>query len=174
MDTLDIKALEALQSSGRESWAGLGEMLGMTGPAAAERVRRLEERGIIRRYTAVVDPQAVGVGLAAFVAVSLDRPRDRAALLTRVKALPEVQECHHVAGEDDFLLKIRCRDTADLERLLTDELKSIGGVVRTRTTVVLRTLKETTAVPVSGDRPLRPPDAGRSPAARGRPRHRQT
>lgn len=144
-----MKALGALQMAGRESWAALGETLGMTGPAAAERVRRLEERGVIRGYAAVLDPGAVGAGLAAFVAVTLERPRDRAKFLALVASLPEVQECHHVAGDDDYLLKVRCRDTSDLERVLTDELKGLTGVARTRTTVVLRTVKETLAVPLS-------------------------
>jgi Lrp/AsnC family transcriptional regulator, leucine-responsive regulatory protein len=149
MDTIDMKALRTLQVVGRESWASLGEALGMTGPAAADRVRRLEERGIIRGYTAVVDPGAVGAGLAAFVAVSLERPKDRARFLALVNNLSEVQECHHVAGDDDYILKIRCRDTSDLERLLTHELKSLTGVARTRTTVVLSTVKETSAVPLA-------------------------
>ena len=144
-----MKALATLQTTGRESWAALGETLGMTGPAAADRVRRLEERGVIRGYSALVDPRAVGAGLAAFVAVSLDRPRDRAKFLAQVQSLPEVQECHHVAGEDDYLLKVRCRGTSDLERLLTHELKGLTGVARTRTTVVLSTVKETLAVPLT-------------------------
>jgi Lrp/AsnC family transcriptional regulator, leucine-responsive regulatory protein len=151
MDTLDMKALETLQAAGRESWAALGDALGMTGPAAAERVRRLEERGVIRGYAAVVDPRAVGAGLAAFVAVTLERPRDRTKFLALVDSLPEVQECHHVAGDDDYLLKVRCRDTSDLERVLTHELKGLTGVARTRTTVVLSTVKETLAVPLSTD-----------------------
>jgi len=148
MDTIDIKVLHALQTTGRESWAALGETLGMTGPAAAERVRRLEERGVIRGYAAVLDPEAVGVALAAFVAVSLERPKDRTKFLALVASLPEIQECHHVAGDHDYLLKIRCRGTLDLERLLTHELKGLTGVARTRTTVVLSTVKETLVVPL--------------------------
>src|SRR5579862_316138 len=148
MDAIDTKALMVLQAAGRESWAALGETLGMTGPAAAERVRRLEERGVIRGYTAIVDPPAVGAGLAAFIAVSLDRPKDRAKFLALVASSAEIQECHHVAGDDDYLLKVRCRDTADLERLLTHDLKGLTGVARTRTTVVLSTVKETLVVPL--------------------------
>jgi Lrp/AsnC family leucine-responsive transcriptional regulator len=150
MDAIDTKALHALQSAGRESWATLGERLGMTGPAAAERVRRLEERGVIRGYTAIVNPPAVGVALAAFIAVSLERPKDRVKFLALVANLPEIQECHHVAGEDDYLLKVRCRGTADLERLLTHDLKGLTGVARTRTTIVLSTVKETLVVPLAG------------------------
>jgi Lrp/AsnC family leucine-responsive transcriptional regulator len=149
VDSIDIKALQTLQITGRESWAALGESLGMTGPAAADRVRRLEERGVIRGYAAVVDPGAVGVGLAAFVSVSLERPKDRTRFLALVERLSEIQECHHVAGDDDYLLKIRCRDTSDLERLLTRDLKGLPGIARTRTTVVLSTVKETLAVPIA-------------------------
>ena len=147
-----MKALARLQDDGRETWAALGDALGMTGPAAAERVRRLEERGVIRGYRAVLDSAAVGATVAAFVAVSLNRPKDRAPFLALVARLAEVQECHHVAGDDDYVLKIRCRDTADLERLLTRELKRLPGVGRTRTTVVLSTVKETSAVPLHAPR----------------------
>ncbi|HZS60384.1 MAG TPA: Lrp/AsnC family transcriptional regulator [Gemmatimonadaceae bacterium] len=148
MDTIDIKAVERLQLAGRESWATLGVALGMTGPAAAERVRRLEADGVIRGYAAIVDPEAVGAGLTAFVAVSLERPGNRAAFLRRVARLAEIQECHHVAGDHDYLLKVRCAGTAELDRILTDDLKSVPGIVRTRTTVVLRTLKESVVVPL--------------------------
>jgi Lrp/AsnC family transcriptional regulator, leucine-responsive regulatory protein len=148
MDAIDLKAVERLQVAGRESWATLGVALGMTGPAAAERVRRLEADGVIRGYAALVEPQLVGAGLTAFVAVTLERPGNRAAFLRRVARLTEVQECHHVAGDYDYLLKVRCSGTGDLDRLLTDELKSVSGVINTRTTVVLRTLKESVIVPL--------------------------
>ena len=151
MNANDSKALARLQRQGRESWASLGEALGMTGPAAADRVRRLEERGVIKGYAAIVDPEAVGLALTAFVAVTLDRPSHRAAFLRRVASLPEVQECHHVAGDDDYVLKVRCRGAADLDRVISDELKSVAGVGRTRTTIVLRTLKETTVLPLPAE-----------------------
>ena len=148
MNTDDTKTIAHLMANGRESWASLGELLGVTGPAAAERVRKLEERGVIRGYTAVIDPAAVGIGITAFVAVTLDRPRHRRAFLERVAALAEVQECHHVAGDDDFLLKVRCTDAEHLDHVLSNELKGMDGVARTRTTIVLRTVKETTVLPV--------------------------
>jgi Lrp/AsnC family transcriptional regulator, leucine-responsive regulatory protein len=148
MDTIDMKAVERLQLAGRESWATLGIALGMTGPAAAERVRRLEADGVIRGYAALIDPQLVGAPLTAFVAVTLERPGNRAAFLRRIGRLIEVQECHHVAGDYDYLLKVRCAGTIDLDRLLTDELKSVPGVASTRTTVVLRTMKESVIVPL--------------------------
>ena len=146
MDTNDIKALRLLQHEGRASWSRLGELLGMTGPAAAERVRRLEERGIIRGFTALIDPESVGLALTAFVALSLEKPTHREAFLKRVQALPEIQECHHCTGEDDYLLKVRCRGVSDLDRLINTELKSLPGVLRTRTTIVMRTSKDSPAL----------------------------
>ena len=149
---MDIKAVARLQTAGRESWTRLAELLGVTGPAAAERVRRLEERGVIRGYAALVDPESVGARLTAFVAVTLEHPKHRHAFLKRVDALAEVQECHHVAGDDDYLLKIRCADTKHLDHVLSEELKGVPGVLRTRTTIVLGTTKETTVLPLpTGD-----------------------
>jgi Lrp/AsnC family leucine-responsive transcriptional regulator len=146
MDTNDIKALRLLQGDGRASWTRLGEILGITGPAAAERVRRLEQHGIIRGFTALIDPVSVGLELTAFIAVLLERPSQRAAFLERVQALAEIQECHHCTGDDDYLLKVRCRGVADLDRVINTELKSVPGVLRTRTTVVMRTSKDSPAL----------------------------
>jgi Lrp/AsnC family leucine-responsive transcriptional regulator len=153
MDSMDLKAAAHLQTAARESWTRLGEILGVTGPAAAERVRRLEERGVIRSYAALLDPEAVGARLTAFVAVTLEHPKYRRAFLKRVEALAEVQECHHVTGDDDYLLKVRCSGTGHLDRVLSEELKGVPGVLRTRTTIVLGTVKETTVLPL-------PPEGG--------------
>ena len=146
---MDRKTVARLQDAGRESWTRLAETLGVTGPAAADRVRRLEERGVIRGYAALLDPEAVGARLTAFVAVTLEHPRHRRAFLERVESLAEVQECHHVDGDDDYLLKVRYSGTADLDRVLSEELKGVRGVLRTRTTIVLGTVKETTTLPIS-------------------------
>jgi Lrp/AsnC family transcriptional regulator, leucine-responsive regulatory protein len=146
---MDRKAIARLQTDGRESWTRLAQLLGVTGPAAAERVRRLEERGVIRGYAALLDPKSVGARLTAFVAVTLEHPKHRRAFLERVDALPEVQECHHVAGDDDYLLKVRCRGPRDLDRVISDELKSVPEIGRTRTTIVLSTTKETPMLPLS-------------------------
>jgi Lrp/AsnC family leucine-responsive transcriptional regulator len=153
MDSTDSKAIARLMANARTTWADLGAFLGLSAPAAADRVRRLEERGLIKGYAVLVDPEALGYPLAALVAVSLERPEHRAAFLVKVAALPEVQECHHVAGDDDYSLKIRCRSPRHLEHILSEELKSIPGVVRTRTTIILSTVKETPVLPLAGERP---------------------
>jgi Lrp/AsnC family leucine-responsive transcriptional regulator len=150
VDALDMKALRLLQADGRATWASVAEVLQMTPPAAAERVRRLEEAGVIKGYTAIVEPSAVGSALTAFVAVTLSRPTHRVAFLERVRETPQVMECHHIAGDDDYFLKVRCSDVSDLERLVSNRVKVIPGVSRTRTVVVLRTEKETSDVPIAG------------------------
>jgi Lrp/AsnC family leucine-responsive transcriptional regulator len=148
MDALDHKVISTLFRDGRISWADLAARIGLSAPATADRVRRLEERGVIRGYTALVDPEAVGQGLTAFVGVTLERPQHRETFLTVLAQVPQVQECHHTAGDDDYLLKIRCSGTRELERLVSEEIKNLPGIVRTRTTIVLSTVKETAAVPL--------------------------
>ena len=148
--SIDSKAIAALQDDGRASWADLGVPLGLSAPAAAERVRKLTESGTIRGFAAVLDPAAAGFPVLAFVAVTLQSQDRRAAFLSGVRRHDLIQECHHVAGDDDFLLKVRARSLAELEGVLADELKGRLGIARTRTTIVLGTAKETTRLPVGG------------------------
>lgn len=142
LTSLDQKAVELLAEQGRATWADLADHLGVSPPAAADRVRKLEERGVIRGYAALVDAEQVGYGLTAFVAVTLEKPKYRDTFIAKVHETAEILECHHVAGDDDFLLKVKCRGTKHLDDLLTYVLKSIPGVARTRTTIVLSTAKE--------------------------------
>ncbi len=151
MDAIDLKVLQHLMTQGRITWSELAGLLQLSAPAAADRVRRLEERGVIQGYAALVNPDAVGCGLTAFVAVTLQHPQYRGDFVQKIKDLPEVMECHHITGDDDYLLKIRCRNTRDLERIISDEIKGIMGILRTRTTVVLSTIKETTILPLTSD-----------------------
>lgn len=148
LDTIDLKVIKKLMAEARTTWAELGLELGLSAPAAADRVHRLEKQGAIKGYHAVVDPEAIGYGLAAFVAVSLERPEHRSGFLAKVLRSPLIQECHHVAGDDDYLLKVRCSGPRQLEWLISEELKAVPGVGRTRTTVVLSTAKETPVVPL--------------------------
>jgi Lrp/AsnC family leucine-responsive transcriptional regulator len=149
IDEQDRSILERLAIDARVSWAELALELGLSAPAVAERVKRLKQRGLIRGFHAVLDPAALGLGLTAFVAVTLTHPRDRAAFLKVVQKQGEVKEAHHLAGEDDYLLKVYCRDTGHLEHFLTNILKAVPGVQRTRTSIVLGTAKElATVMPV--------------------------
>jgi len=148
LKSLDVKALKLLMRNGRATWAELGQLLGLSAPSAADRVRKLERRGVIRGYAALVDPGSAGHPLTAYVSVSLASHRDRAVFLRAITKMENVAECHHVAGDDDYLLKVRCRGTQDLDHLLAKELKDKLRVARTRTTIVLSTAKESVRVPI--------------------------
>jgi Lrp/AsnC family transcriptional regulator, leucine-responsive regulatory protein len=148
LNTIDRKALALLMEKGRLSWADLGAKLGLSPPAAADRVRRLEKRGFLQGYRAIPDPDAVGFPILAFVYIALGRPDRRAAFVRGVRSNPFVLECHHIAGEDDYLLKVRCRSIPDLEKLLVDDIRGKLGAKRTGTVFVLSTAKETSTLPV--------------------------
>jgi Lrp/AsnC family transcriptional regulator, leucine-responsive regulatory protein len=148
MDSIDRKILAILMHEGRMTWAELAGKLRLSAPSAAERVKRLEERQVIRGYAATVDPSALGCELLAFVAVSLEKPKHRAAFIDRVARIPEIQECHHIAGDDDYLLKVRCKNTRDLDQIVSEQVKGVPGIARTRTTIVMDSLKETHVVPI--------------------------
>jgi Lrp/AsnC family transcriptional regulator, leucine-responsive regulatory protein len=149
MDTLDKKAVAFLMKHGRATWAELAQLLGLSAPSAADRVRKLEEQGVLRGYAAIADAAALGYPLTAYVSVSLASHRQRAAFLRAVEKIEQVAECHHVAGDDDYLLKVRCRGTQDLDHLLARQLKEKLGVARTRTTIVLSTAKESVRIPIA-------------------------
>ncbi len=148
MNSFDLKIIRCLMGNARTTWAELGTLLGLTAPAAADRVRRLEERGVIKGYAAIVDPEAVGCLVTAYISVTLAKPADRKDFLTQIAALPQVQECHHIAGDYDYLLKIRNHTLRELETFVSEALKEIPGVVKTHTTIVMSTLKETPVLPV--------------------------
>lgn len=150
MDSIDKKILTRLMREGRASWAALGAATGLSAAAAAQRVRRLERDGVIRGFAALLDADALGADLLAFVAVRFADPAPRTRFLKRVRALPWIQECHHVTGEMDYLLKIRCAGTKALERLISVELKSRCKVTETRTSIVLSSAKETVELGLGG------------------------
>ncbi|MEM9163256.1 MAG: Lrp/AsnC family transcriptional regulator, partial [Cyanobacteria bacterium P01_F01_bin.4] len=124
------------------TWSDLAGECGVSAPAIADRVRRLEKRGIIAGYTVQLSAKYLGYDITAFVAVSLERPHHRQGFLDYVRAKPEIQECHHVTGEGDYLLKVRCRNTAELEQIISEQIKGLAGVVQTRTSIALSTVKE--------------------------------
>lgn len=153
LDDIDLLILERLRNQARASWVQVASSLGLSRQTVAERVQRLEEAGVIRGYATLVNPDAVGAALTAFVAVTVDRPERCAGFLAEVERMDEVLECHHIAGDDSYLLKVRTSSTRGLESLITEGFKGIAGVVRTRTTIVLSTSKETPNPPLKGRKP---------------------
>jgi Lrp/AsnC family leucine-responsive transcriptional regulator len=147
MDRVDAELLALLQENGRMSQHDLAKSVGLSAPAVGERLRKLEERGIIRRFAAVLDPKKLGHDITAFLFVGMAGSRYYPEFRSRVAALAEVQECHSVTGQGSHLLKIRVENTAALERLLA-EIQAWPGVQWTTTSIVLSTLKETTSLPI--------------------------
>lgn len=147
IDAIDQKILAILQDAGRTSHAEIGRSLGMAASAIFERVKKLEERGLIRGYGAVLDPAALELGLLAFLSVRTEDPVGGDATARALAKRPEILEVHHVAGEDCYLAKVRVKDTAALSQLLK-EVGAIKGVRATRTTVVLETTKEASRLPI--------------------------
>jgi Lrp/AsnC family leucine-responsive transcriptional regulator len=135
LSTNDAKILEILQRDGRRPYAELGAEVGMSGPSAHERVKKLEARGAIRGYGAILDPAAVGYGILAFSWITQAPGTAATDLTDDLAAIPEIEECHHITGEADYLIKVRARDTRDLERILR-QVQATRHVFTTETDVV--------------------------------------
>ncbi|HTV01283.1 MAG TPA: Lrp/AsnC family transcriptional regulator [Luteitalea sp.] len=149
LDPIDLHLVSLLQENARTSQADLARSVGLAPSAVMERLRKLEQRGVISGYAGLLAPRAVGLGQLAFVAVRVSGTGEQEeAAGGRLAGVPEVLEVHHVAGEDCYLLKVRTRDAQHLGALLRQRLGRIPGVVSTRTTVVLETVKETPRLPL--------------------------
>jgi Lrp/AsnC family leucine-responsive transcriptional regulator len=150
LDNLDIQILNMIQSNARVSQADVARAVGLAPSAVLERLRKLEARGILTGYAALLDPEAIGLGQLAFVAVRTHGPldeTDRAGEL--IAEIPGVLEIHHLAGEDCYLVKLRGRDAQHIGQLLR-QMKVIPSVTQTRTTMVLSTIKDTPRLPLPG------------------------
>lgn len=158
LDHVDRRLLGMLQENARISQADMARAVGLAPSAVLERLRKLEQRGVVTGYAGVLDPRAVGLGQLAFVAVRVSGTGEQEENAgARLAAVPEVLEVHHVAGEDCYLLKVRTRDAQHLGALLRQRLGRIPGVVSTRTTVVLETVKETSRLPLGESTPAEEP-----------------
>jgi len=155
IDAIDGQILTILQENARTSNAEIARQVDLAPSAVFERIRKLEERGVIEGYSARVNAKAVGLPLLAFVFVR-DEERPGEEITSKLIAdIPEVLEVHHVAGEDCLLVKVRTTDTDALGRLLKEKLGRIRTIVNTRTTIVLGTVKEGTQLPLPLDEPDR-------------------
>jgi Lrp/AsnC family leucine-responsive transcriptional regulator len=146
-DQRDAAIVAALQEDGRATFAEIAKRVGMAPSTVHERVRKLEQAGAIKGYRAEVDPQALGLFVTALVSVTPLDPRQPDDLPERVREFEEVEDCHSVAGEENYILKVRARTTAALEELLRRIREK--AEVQTRTTIVLSTPFEHRAVPSS-------------------------
>lgn len=141
LDQSDRKILEVLQVEGRATYARLAEAAGISTASAHDRVRKMETRGVIMGYQALVNPRALGAQVTAFVAVSERGGATYTDARERLIGLTGVEECHSVAGDESFMIKVRAASTVALERLVWN-IRSIARIERTRTMVVLSTAAE--------------------------------
>jgi len=156
----DAKVLGILQADGRRSYADLGADLGMAAPSAHERVKKLEARGVIRGYAADVDPIAVGLGVLAFTWVRQAPGTVTLDLMPEFATIPEIEECHHITGEADYLLKIRAIDMEHLGRVVR-RVQTTSHVFATETDVVFSTGFERRPLAIARAEES-PPETGRT------------
>src|SRR5215471_14190172 len=148
IDETDAEILKILQVNSRTSNAEIARQVGLAPSAVFERLRKLEERGVVRGYSVNLDPRAMEVPLVCFIFVRSSERVGSPTTAERLAEIPEVLEIHHVAGEDCFLLKVRAADTEAVGRLLREKFGKIPSITSTRTTIVLETVKETAALPI--------------------------
>ena len=147
-DATDLKILSYLQQDACLSNAALAKKLGMAPSAVLGRVKKLEDKGVIESYTTRIKPEAIELKLLAFIALKTNERPGMVSAVNQLSKIPEVQELHHIAGDDCYLVKVRTRDSQSLVALMREKFSKIPGLVSTRTTIVLETLKEKNHLPV--------------------------
>jgi len=150
IDAIDMKLLDLLQGNARLSNAELADAVGLTVSSVHERVKKMERKGIIRGYVAMVDPEKLGKPLLAFIRLSLNSSETAEEIHALCAGEPDILECHHVAGEDCYILKVRTAGPRQLESLL-NAIRRTAGAERSVTNIVFSTSKESTRVAAGGE-----------------------
>jgi Lrp/AsnC family leucine-responsive transcriptional regulator len=140
MDRIDRDILSALEADARQSYASLAESVGLSKTPCWNRVQAMEETGIITGYRADIDPARINLGVMAYIQVIIDSAR-REAFEAAVLDTPAILECHTIAGDGDYVLRVACRDVDDLDHLLRFDIVVLPGVQRSSTMVCLKTIK---------------------------------
>ena len=147
IDETDVIILEILQKEGRTKRNELAEKVGLSLPAASERLRKLEESGFIKGYFAKVDHKLLGKDITAFIIVTVDSSKHFPSLVEHANSMEEVLECHAITGDGTHLLKVRTENTASLEKLLA-RIQSWSGITKTTSSIVLSTAKESMRIKI--------------------------
>ena len=142
LDDLDIKILNMLQKNARTKRNEIAEKIGLSLPSVSERLHKLEEKGFIQGYFAKLNRKSFGYDILAYVFVTMESSKHYKSFINKIEKIPEVIECHSVLGEGSHLLKIIAKNSEVLEKLLGD-IQSWPGVISTKTTFILSTIKET-------------------------------
>lgn len=151
LDSIDKKILEILQANAKITNSQLATEIGLSPAPTLERVRKLENMGVIKSYHAEVERELLGIGTAVFVSVSLSghQKHQIMSFVNQMKAIPEVIECHHITGAGDFLLKILSKDINSYQKLILDKLVDIEEIGNMQTMVILSTYKDSKVMPIS-------------------------
>jgi len=149
MDNVDRQILEILQRNGRLSNISLAEEIGLSPPSVLRRVKKLEEKKIIKEYVALVDREKIGKNLLVFISISIKTQSEEQRFALKIQEYPEVLECFHVTGETDYLLKVAVRHISELEDFIMKRISQIPGVDKVVTRVVLSEIKYQTALAIN-------------------------
>ncbi len=150
LDATDRKILELLQANSNITNAQLAQEIGLSPAPTLERVKKLENQGVIKSYHALVDMDSVGLGVSTFVTVSLKghNKENINKFIKEIKDIPEVIECHHVTGQSDFILKMVATDIPNYQNIMLEKLSNIEVVDNMQTTIILSTFKNSKSVPL--------------------------
>ena len=147
LDDIDLKILQILQKHGRTKRNEIAEVVKLSIPSVSERLRKLEQAGIVRGYTTLVEPSRVGLNVTAFIFLTVESSEHYPAIIASAKETDEILECHAITGDGSHLLKVHTETTTTLEKLLF-KIQSWPGVKNTHTDIVLSSPKNTTEVPL--------------------------
>jgi len=148
IDEIDLRILDMLQRNGKLSQAKIAGAVGLTTPSVNERIKKMERHGMIKGFVALLDHEKMGFPLTAYVDVALEHPRFEKAFIDDLEKLLGVQECHYIAGEYAYRLKVKAADPATLADFIQRRLLALKGVSRVRTQVSLASKKESTLLPL--------------------------
>ncbi len=140
MDIIDYKILECLKENSRENATNIGKKINLSTSAVIERIKKMENIGLIEKYTTIINQSVLGRETTAFISISLEHPRYNEVFIRSIKENESISECHYIAGDFDFILKVITKNGKTLESVL-NYIKSIEGISLTRTSVVLSTNK---------------------------------
>ncbi len=153
LDEIDLQILSQLQPNSCLANNVLAKKIGMAPSAVLERVKKLEQKGIIEGYPTRISPVALDLKLLAFIFIKSSEGPGNAAVAKRLSKIPELLELHHIAGEDCYLLKVRTRDPQSLIQLMRTHFSKMPNIISTKTTIVLETLKEDNQLPIPKVKP---------------------
>ncbi|MGE4353269.1 MAG: Lrp/AsnC family transcriptional regulator [Oscillospiraceae bacterium] len=150
MDSIDIKILQFLKNNARITASEISNLINLSVPACSERLKKLESSGVIKQYTTIIDNRYLKKTLTAMMFVSLERPQFTDRFVDYINTEDDILECHYLAGDFDYLMKIITENTDTLEALL-NRIKSVPGVQKTRTIVVLSSVKNNYSVSIGNN-----------------------